>query len=163
MLKITHNISNQNIILHTKFGNARLNKGYYQITTRKEGNKGKFLHRLIFEDFYGFVPNEYHVHHKDGNPQNNCILNLQLIRISDHHRLHHKNKKWSEQGLLNLSKSRNTSGFFRVTKSYCAECVQGVLWIYRWRENGKSKSISSVDLEVLKKKVIARGLKWCRI
>ena len=36
----------------TKFGTAKIYRGYYIITSRKEGNHGKFLHRLIFEDFY---------------------------------------------------------------------------------------------------------------
>lgn len=35
-------------ILHTKFGTAKINKkGHYQITSRKEGNGGKLLHRLM--------------------------------------------------------------------------------------------------------------------
>ena len=44
-------------VLYTKFGTARLNKlGYYLITSRSEGNNGKLLHRLIFEDFYQIPP-----------------------------------------------------------------------------------------------------------
>ena len=41
-----------NTRVNTKFGVARRNeRGYLQITSRKEGNKGRMLHRLIFEDF----------------------------------------------------------------------------------------------------------------
>lgn len=37
-------------VVVTVFGNGRINSnGYYQIGTRKEGNKGKLLHRLIWE------------------------------------------------------------------------------------------------------------------
>ena len=76
-------------VLHTKFGNARISdRGYYRITSRNEGNVGKYLHRLIFEDFYGWIPEGYHVHHKNGNKLDNCIMNLQLIRKDEHHRLH---------------------------------------------------------------------------
>lgn len=39
-------------ILHTKFGNAKIDNGYYRITSWKEGNNGKLLHRLIWEDFW---------------------------------------------------------------------------------------------------------------
>lgn len=52
----------------TKFGIATLDdNGYYWITSRKEGNHLKFLHRLIWEDFYGFkIPKGFHIHHKNG-------------------------------------------------------------------------------------------------
>ena len=54
-------------ILHTKFGNAKLRKdGYYKITSVKEGNHNKYLHRLIFEEFYGVeIPKGFVVHHKN--------------------------------------------------------------------------------------------------
>lgn len=75
--------------LKTKFGNAKIEKGYYKITSRKEGNKGKLLHRLIWEDFYGkSIPNGYSIHHKDGNPLNNEIWNLQCCENSKHMRFH---------------------------------------------------------------------------
>ena len=38
---------------NTKYGIAKIhNTGYYRITSRKEGNNGKLLHRLIFEDVH---------------------------------------------------------------------------------------------------------------
>lgn len=118
---------------------------------------------MIFEKFYGGIPKGCHVHHKDGNKTNNCILNLQIIPISEHNKLHHKNKTWSEQALLNLNKARNKTGFFRVSKFMDSKCSQGFTWVYRWRENGKPHSISSMDLDTLKEKVLARGLKWFEI
>lgn len=84
--------------IKTKFGVAKIistSDGYkrYLITSRKEGNKGKLLHRLIWEDFYNTeVPKGYTIHHKNGNSLDNCILNLQLMRDKDHRVLHHKNK-----------------------------------------------------------------------
>ena len=38
--------------IDTKFGKATILNGYYRITSTKEGNNNKSLHRLIFEDFY---------------------------------------------------------------------------------------------------------------
>lgn len=43
-------------ILHTKFGTAKLDEYYYRITSTKEDNHNKYLHRLIFENFYGEIP-----------------------------------------------------------------------------------------------------------
>lgn len=40
-------------IMKTKYGNAKIgNMGYYVITSYKEGNHRKLLHRLIWEDFW---------------------------------------------------------------------------------------------------------------
>lgn len=93
--------------MKTKWGNARINKnGYYLITSRKEGNMGKLLHRLIWEDFYGCeIPEGYVIHHRDQNPSNNCILNLQLMRDKDHRSLHHKDKFVSDESRRKMSEN----------------------------------------------------------
>ena len=75
--------------IQTKFGTATINqKGYYQITSTKEGNFGKLLHRLIYEDEVGIIPNEYQVHHINKNKTDNDITNLQVLSISEHSILH---------------------------------------------------------------------------
>ena len=52
--------------IKTKFGNACIDStGYYKITTQKEGNFAKHLHRLIYEEHYGKIPEGYIVHHKN--------------------------------------------------------------------------------------------------
>ena len=78
-------------IIHTKWGNATLNdKGYYRLTSNEKGNSGKYLHRLIAEEFYGKIPEGCVVHHKDGNITNNCIMNLQILPKSMHGSIHSK-------------------------------------------------------------------------
>ena len=76
--------------ISTKFGTAYLTKrGYYQIGSRGEGNYNKYLHRMIWEDYYKFsIPKGYEIHHKDGDKTNNCIMNLQLLRKTEHLSLH---------------------------------------------------------------------------
>lgn len=78
-------------ILHTQFGNAKFyNKGY-MITSRKEGNVNKKLHRLIYENFYKIeLPSDIDIHHKDHNPKNNCICNLEALTHEEHTSKHHK-------------------------------------------------------------------------
>lgn len=103
--------------LKSKYGKARLNKkGYYTIISRKEGNYGKSLHRLIFEEVYGEIPEGYDVHHKNGNKLDNCILNLQLIRHDKHASLHHKNKKVSAETIEKMIQSR-TKKYARLVKN----------------------------------------------
>lgn len=63
--------------MKTKFGRAYIgNHGYYVVTSTKEGNHNKLLHRLVYEDAHGKIPDGYHVHHKDGNKINNVLSNL---------------------------------------------------------------------------------------
>ena len=61
---------------------------------------------------------------------------------------------------LRLSKIRNNSGYYRVTKEKKDDVKQGFIWRYSWRENGKQKKFTSVSLDKLRKKVIDNGLDW---
>ena len=154
-----------NEVLHTKYGNARLDAhGYYRITSRKEGNSLKWLHKLIYEDYHKvtILPKNV-VHHLDGNPLNNNINNLALMTVEEHNKLHHSNKSIPFDAKLKLSESRNTSGYFRVVKEKCPRCKNGFYYKYKYYANGKRKALCSVDLTKLKKKVIANGLIWKKL
>jgi hypothetical protein len=59
----------------------RPNKGDYR--------KGvSLLHREVWKHHYGEIPKGMNVHHKDENPLNNDISNLELLTISAHRRQH---------------------------------------------------------------------------
>ena len=178
-----------NKTLQTKYGTAKIgNIGYYVITSQKEGNHGKLLHRLIWEDFWGCeIPKGYVIHHKNENKLCNCILNLQLMRHEDHMGLHNtgenhpnygktfsdetrnkmsksrKGRSFSEEHKRSLSESKNTSGYYKVCKHNSKCCKQGFIWRYQYVENGKRKSICSVSIDKLEKKVKAKGLKWKKL
>lgn len=53
----------------------------YLVTSYK--NKTKYIHRIVWELFYGDIPNGMTVDHIDGNKINNKIENLQLLSIVD--------------------------------------------------------------------------------
>lgn len=76
--------------IKTKFGSANINiHGYYVITSNREQNKDKMLHRLIYEDFWDVkLPSEIIIHHKDNNKLNNCILNLEAMTREEHNIVH---------------------------------------------------------------------------
>lgn len=152
----------------TKFGNANIQEstGYLHITSRKEGNHHKKLHRLIWENHYGKqVPEGYVIHHIDGNPLNNQINNLQCVKEELHNRYHNRIKdfkqygfcKPSEETKIRMSKHQNTSGYFRVivrtrgNRDY---------YEYTYYEEGKRKSITRKSIELLKEEVLKRNLQW---
>ena len=144
--------------LNTIYGIATLDKGYYRIRTSNNGYEGKFLHRIIFEKYYNvkILPN-VHIHHIDGDKTNNCILNLEAITKSKHHKLHSTNAEYSLEKRINIGKSSNKSGYFRVHKHKDNHCKQGFRYIYEWRVNNKRKTLSAVDIETLEKKVKEKG------
>ena len=53
-----------------------------------------------------------------------------------------------------------TTGIFRLSKRKCQSCSQGFIWAYKWVENGKIKTISSVSFSKVKETVIKKGLPW---
>lgn len=179
-----------NNIRHTKFGKVRINNsGYYTISSRNEGNHGKLLHRLIYEDFWGvkLVP-EVLIHHIDGNPLNNCILNLEAMTDKEHKSLHHKGKTMSEdakkkmsesaigkydgednpmynkihpiESRLKMSKKHNSSGFYGVSKIKHKSYKQGFCWEYSIVKDNKPIRLFAKTLEELKQRVLDRGLTW---
>lgn len=150
-------------IINTKFGKARKDKrGYYRIFEYKSKYYGKQLHRLIFEDFYQIeLPNDVIIHHEDENKTNNEIWNLVPMTRAEHNRIHAK--EHTHDCKIRMSQSKNTSGYYRVYKSYEPSLKQGFRYRYRYFVNNKQKLISSTNLETLKEKVLAEGLEWREI
>lgn len=59
-----------------------------------------------------------------------------------------------------LSKNENSSGIYRVFKGHCPGCNQGFTWRYVNSSDEGNVYLSSVDLNVLKKKVLEAGEDW---
>lgn len=67
-------------------------------------------------------------------------------------RRNHLGTKHDLTSKMNMSKSNNTTGYFRVSID------EG--YFYRYKEDNKRKRLYSKNLEVLKNKVITKGLIW---
>ena len=65
----------------------RLSGSYYR---RHEWSKPgpSNLHRAIWEDAYGPIPEGYEIHHVDGDVFNNRVTNLQCVHAVEHQREH---------------------------------------------------------------------------
>ena len=60
----------------TKYGTIYFDeKSGYRIGSKKEGNEGKMLHRLIWEDHYGEIPQNCCIIFKDEDKINLIIKN----------------------------------------------------------------------------------------
>jgi len=158
--------------MNTEYGNAKKNhNGYYIITSGKEGNHNKMLHRLIWENHYGKpVPKGYVIHHLNHQKDDNRIQNLQCVEDKLHRKYHNNednhpmfNKKHCDESKHKISAANNTTGYFRVSKQKNSRCKQGYTWAYQYFDGKKRCNITSTDLENLKQKVQDKGLEWIKL
>ena len=54
-------------------------------------------HRFIYRKLIGKIPDNFDIHHIDGNHYNNVVSNLECISHSEHS-TYHDNEKWSREG-----------------------------------------------------------------
>ena len=73
--------------------------GRYFQSGRKNCGKERILHRRVWEDAHGNIPERHHVHHIDGDWRNNDLSNLELIDEKTHQR-NHKMEALSQPGAL---------------------------------------------------------------
>lgn len=71
-----------------------------------------------------------------------------------------KGQKHEKSSKLKMSKRKNTSGFYNVTKQNEPTCKQGFTWRYLYQENGKNRKLTSINLFKLKLKVLENELDW---
>ena len=87
-MQITKNAKHEKIIFdgytYRRYPRSkrRSDKVYFQRID--SDGKPKRLHIAIYEHYKGPVPEGYHIHHKDGNPLNNDISNLEAVVGSAH-------------------------------------------------------------------------------
>ena len=91
----------------TKFGNVYKRKdGYFQISSGV--NQGKLLHRLIYEENFGSIPNGFCIHHLDNDKNNNDPNNLDdMVLIK---RLNNIYDNEGFDGVVGYAKSQLCSG-----------------------------------------------------
>lgn len=78
-----------------KFGQNKNNKGYWVATEEQS----IYAHRWVWMNHHGEIPDGCHIHHKNGDKSDNSIENLELMKESDHKRLHWKENKVHLYGL----------------------------------------------------------------
>lgn len=74
-------------------------KGYYQ------NRSGVKFHRYIWSEKNGPIPDGHVIHHKDNNPHNNELENLELMSHGEHSSHHNKGRKHTLKARANMSKA----------------------------------------------------------
>lgn len=81
------------VMINDRFSKIHVDRDGY--LTVKINKKRHMVHRLVYEYFGTDFNKDYHIHHIDGNKQNNCIDNLECISPSEHNRRHHKDNTFN--------------------------------------------------------------------
>ena len=63
------------------------------------GKVPKYLHRWVWEQCYGEIPQGFEIHHKDEDTSNNSIDNLECVSKEQHNQLH-SSKSWSDRDAM---------------------------------------------------------------
>lgn len=81
------------------------------------------IHVLVAEHFIGERPKGFHVHHKDGNKQNNIFTNLEYIHPKEHRKETEKICPQIITGIVNYNKHKKAVPIRQYTKDgeYIAE------------------------------------------
>ena len=102
------------------------------------------LHRYVWEKAHGKIPKGAHIHHKDGNPANNSLENLECLTPKAHAQTHPFEGESLERQLAHLDRIRdatkvwhaseegkkwhseharkNNFGYFDLPETKCANC-----------------------------------------
>lgn len=92
--------------------------GYYESArSRKDRPYKHWLHQYIYEKEKGKIKKGYHVHHIDGDKDNNKIENLELITPSEHSKRH-----WEEMSREDYEK------WYKKQKKHLDKIRPGYIW-----------------------------------
>jgi len=69
----------------------RADRMYYRPSGSHIKDGVEALHREVWKDHNGEIPDGHHIHHKDGDPTNNDIENLECVSPQEHAERHPEN------------------------------------------------------------------------
>lgn len=135
--------------------------GYYRRGSADKNNPERWLHRYIYHKNRGPIPPGFQVHHKDGNPENNEINNLETIKHKQHRRQKHsgtrtfdnlnfEDKVLLREDLLERIKKKN----IKVLDAFGGD---GLVWTGVLKNSGKNIQVLRIDRKKDKKGAYLRG------
>ena len=98
--------------------------GYYIVS--KSYSKTIYLHRLVWEEAYGEIPEKMLVYHIDGDKLNNDLSNLELMSHIDHRRIHSgwlgDESGWTHKPCSRCKEMKPLDEFYKQKKGYQSMC-----------------------------------------
>ena len=95
-------------------------KTYFHYRGERYFSKGtKRLHWVVGEFYNGKIPAGYQVHHKDGNPKNNDISNLECVPFEKHFEMHRESvvaRTTSDKSIKHLAEIRHLASEWHRSK-----------------------------------------------
>ncbi len=103
---------------------------------RYQHTRTRYTHRVVWEEANGPIPEDYHIHHKDGDRANNDLSNLELLSDTEHGHLHGKQGGRPSKGVIECVEC----GEFRqhYVRDRCKTCY--LTWRSRERYQGRQGS-----------------------
>src|SRR5574343_191837 len=101
----------------------RSHRNYYTPGIQAKQNGVDLLHRQIWKDHFGEIPEGYLIHHKDENPLNNELSNLECITTKQHFYKHPDRIAYcnSQEQLDHLARIRDKTKSWHSSK-------EGIKW-----------------------------------
>lgn len=116
----------------------RLNKdGYLRVRDPRYTGSGRkpliMIHRLVWEQFEGSVPDGFQVHHKCHNRACCNINHLELVEVSDH-KVEHNSTRYLDRKLeAQLYWHKHRCSGTELAKVYGVSWSTGCKWIREWK------------------------------
>lgn len=157
---------------------------YYQDDNKKAAER--LLHRRIWTDHYGAIPEGYVIHHKDHNWRNNDITNLQLIDAIAHKKQHakecYKNPEYVAKNKISIKKAIESAKKWHKSKEgrswhakhakktwqkreketiFCIKCAKPALKHFKNRKNVRFCSTKCEGAAYYKNNRIEANCKAC--
>ena len=107
-----YSVSNTGLVRNDDTGKLlkpQKTRGYYYVHLKRCGKlKNKYIHRLVAQAFIPNPENKPQINHIDGNPQNNCVSNLEWCTQSENilHRYRVLGKKPNMEAAINMCKKK---------------------------------------------------------
>lgn len=117
----------------------RSDRVYYKPSSNYIKKGIQYLHCEIWKSYHGKIPKGYQIHHKDNNPDNNDISNLEIKEKKEHRSYH--SKKWAKENreylIKHLKKIRCKANKWHKSK-------EGRVW---HKEHAKKQEFGKIRID----------------
>lgn len=151
LFRLKNNHSKKQYVGECILTNSPLINGYLRVNLSKEGvSKQYFIHRLVAQHFLANPKNKRTINHKDGNPKNNDVSNLEWA--TDYENIHHA----MDTGLMDYKGSGNPMS--KLTESDVRKIKMGLMMGIKQKELGEIFNVAQSHISM-----INTGREWQHI